>query len=108
MKTEWDLDINVITFVLSDQKIERQRDEYPVIFDLDQNGVVVEVEVVLPFLEDLRVVLAAVGVLGTDADTIVNVVEYGNMRAMMYGTAIAHSDYVGDKDEVTVRKLQNA
>jgi hypothetical protein len=110
MKTEWDLDVNVVTFVLSDESIDRQHDAFPVILDLDRNGGVVEIEVVLPApLDDLQRIIASTNIDPTNIDAIINTVGYGNMRALMFGTpTIPQSPYVADPNEVTVREFQVA
>jgi len=110
MKTEWDLDVNVVTFVLSNQSIDRQQDEYPVILDLAQDGGVVEIEVVLPVpLDILQRILDSIDIDKANADSIVNTICYGNMRALMFGTAtIPQSPYVADPNELTVTDFQAA
>lgn len=110
MKTNWDLDVNVVTFVLSDESIERQQDHFPVVFDLDGNGDVVEIEVILPIaLEDLKQILGTRDIAQDTADTILFMVSSGNMRALMLGTpTIPQSPYVADPNEMTVREFQAA
>jgi hypothetical protein len=101
MNTVWDLDVNVITFTLSDRQIDRQLDEYPLIIDLDRNGDVVEIEVVLPIQLDIaRRILAAGGIDDESRDSILNTLSYGNMSALMLGTpTIPQSPYVADPAE---------
>ena len=110
MKTEWDLDVNVVTFVLSDRAIDRQHDEFPVIFDLDENGYVVEIEVVLPIqVDELQRILNSKNVDEITTNSILYTVSFGNMRALMFGTpTIPQSPYVADPNEMTLREFQVA
>ena len=101
MKTEWDLDVNVITFVFSDREIEGQLDEFPVIIDLDRNGDVVEIEVVLPIqLDIVKGILASRRIDDDGTNSILNTLSYGNLNALMFGTpTIPQSPYVADPSE---------
>jgi hypothetical protein len=110
MKTEWDLDVNVVTFVLSDQIIERQQDNFPVILDLDNVGNVVEIEVILPMpLDDLKRVMDAISLGEVESNAILNTVSCGNMRALMFGQpTIPQSPYIADPNEETVKEFQVA
>ncbi len=101
MNTVWDLDVNVITFTFSNRQIDRQHAEYPVIIDLDRNGDVVEIEVVLPVQLDIaRGILATSGIDGESRDSILNTLSYGNMSALMLGTpTIPQSPYIADPAE---------
>ncbi len=110
MKTEWDLDVNVVTFVVSDQNIECQEDDYPVLFDLDANGDIVEMEIILPIqLDVLRRILNLRQIDKEIAETVLFIVGSGNMRVLMSGTpTIPQSPYVADPNEATVREFQEA
>lgn len=110
MKTEWDLDVNVVTFVLTDQLITRQVDAFPIIFDLDESDEVVEIEVVLPIqLESLQRILDDKGIDQQTINLIQYTVSQGNMRALMFGTpTIPQSPYLADPREITLREFQVA
>jgi hypothetical protein len=110
MKTEWDLDVDVVTFTLTGKTIEQQDDEFPVVLDLDSNGDIVEIEVILPVqLDVVDAILKSRNVDDATHASILNTVGYANMKALMLRTpAIPQPHYLADPNEVTVREFQDA
>lgn len=110
MKTNWDLDVNVVTFVVTDSTIVHQLDKYPVIVDLDENDDVVEIEVILPVLvETLQHSLEGLQIDPTLSLLIRATVNYGNARALMYGTPMTpEAPSSADPRETTLKEFQAA
>lgn len=108
MKTKWDLDVNVVSFVLSDHAVVRQIDHYPVIIDIDEDNIAVEIEVLLPASADLvEQALAGLDVDETLAILIHRTIVYGNARALMFGTPnMPEAPSSADPRETTLKEFQ--
>ncbi len=110
MRTDWDLDVNVVNFVLTDATIVRQLDKYPVIVDLDAYDGLVEIEITLPVLVDeLQKALDGLRIDPVLCNLILATVDYGNARALMYGTPTApKTPSSADPREMTFKEFQPA
>jgi hypothetical protein len=110
MKIEWDLDVDVVTFRLTSGEIDRQDDEFPVVLDLDVNGQIVEIEVILPVqLDVVESTLNTRSIDETTMELVLNTIGYANMRSLTLRVpAILQPQYVADPSETTVREFQVA